>query len=442
MQDEIWLEPISRLSINALKEPLLKLSFDELKEAQSFISELLQKLETHQQAKEEPVTVFPSEKDVPVEELRADKRFDTNIAGTCSVIKRGAANHLSEMPVCITDISKHGLRFIIAQPLVPYNILVLKFSLSPLKASAGQFYKNLQKKIYAEVMRVNEIPSPTGAQYEVGVMAIESEKVEESLKEEEYRNRIDRLLATKETFRILIVSLREAPSKRLETALFKQGYLVSRANQKHQAMALLRKNAYNIVISDIETVKMHDYELIKDIRGEFPNLELLVEVDTVEDWKAIFTLKVDDYLTRNFGDRELKLVLESSCKKLIYRNMSGSYHNARWKNNQNVLIVNKNEAARTFFCRASEGMKMRLYFANDVKHAGAILKRHKISLLFLDVETAGADGLLFLTNTKDEFHGIGVAVTAKDFQERSAYLASGADAFLVEPLGLQEILAM
>ncbi len=435
-------EPIVKLSLDELKEPILQLSVNELKEAQSFISELLKKLETHQQIKEVPVAVFPPTGNVALEESRADKRFNTNIAGICSVIKRDAPTYLSEIPVCITDISQHGLRFTIAQPLVPYNILVLKFSLSPIKASAGQFYKNLQKKIYAEVTRVSEIQSPAGTQYEIGAISIESEKVEESLKEEEYRRRIDKLLATKETIRILIVSIREAQSKRLETALFKQRYLVSRTNQKRQAMALLRKNAYNIVISDIETVKINDYELIKDIRGEFPNLELLVEVDTIGDWKTLSAFKVADYLTKNFDDRELKTVLELLCRKLIYRNMSGNHHNARWKNNQNVLIINRNEAVRSLFCKASEGMKMRLYFSNDVKHAGAVLKRHKIRLLFLDVETVGPEGHPFLMNTKNEFPGIGVAVTAKDFQERSSYLASGADTFLVEPLGLQEILAV
>ncbi len=429
MQSEVW------------KEPILKLSADELKQAQSFIAELLQKLETQRLLQEEPIRIYPPEKEVNREELRADKRFDINVEGLCSVVKKDDFDPAQEMPINIKDISKHGICFMISQPLLPSNILAVKFSLTPIKASPGQFYKNLQKKIYTEVMRVLEVPSPTGVKYEIGARSIEIERVEESLKENERRMHINKLLAAKGDIKVLVVSLKEAMSKRLEEVLLKQGYVVYRTNQKQQAIALLRKNKCNIVISDAETAKIGDYELIKDIRGEFPDVGLLIEVDTIEEWKTISALKVDDYLTKSFSDRDLEIVMEFLYKKLICKDLPGAQSAPRWNKNQNLLVINTNESLRKLFCKVSEEMRTKLYFVNDIKHANVVLKRYKISFLFMESGIAGEEGRQFLTNVKKEFPGIGVAVISKNLAERTDFLASGADSFIVEPVGIQELLA-
>lgn len=166
------------------KEPLLELSVDELKTAQSFISELIQTLEVLQESKTEPIIIFPPEKNINIDDRRAEKRFDIEIEGVCSVMERGVSEIFPEIPIRIKDISKHGIRFVIDRPLTPGDILTIKFYLSSIKTS-GQLYKNPQKKIYVEVRRVFEFLTSTGVKYEIDVQSIESERVIELIKERE-----------------------------------------------------------------------------------------------------------------------------------------------------------------------------------------------------------------------------------------------------------------
>ena len=315
MQDDSWKKVISGLSL------------DELKEAQRFINELipmLQALENPLEVPAEELTAAPVEnygeavfEEFPPSsggERREDKRFDIQIEGIYSLIKDEEPE--SALPVQhlqIKDISKHGIRFVTTQFLLPSNILIIKFHLP--SSDTRQLYKNPQKKIYAEVRRVVGVPTPLGMRYQIGAKSIEREEALELLKENEGFTLTGKRLAMKGDMRILIVSIREAQSKHLEEILQNQGYNVYRANQKPHAIALLRKIHCNVVVTDMVTAGIHDFELIKDLKGEFPYRGLVVEVDTVEDWLKISPLGADDYLSKNFNDKEFETTIELLHKK-------------------------------------------------------------------------------------------------------------------------------
>jgi len=423
------------------KEPLLKLSVHELKTAQSFIVELIQTLEMLQEAKVEPIVIFPPEKNINIDERRSDKRFDIEIEGVCSVLKGEESEILQEIPICIKDISKHGMRFVIDQPLMPSNILIIKFYMSSIKTS-GQLYKNPQKKIYVEVRRVFEFPTSTGVKYEIGAQSIESERVIELIKEREKYTLINKQLAAKGDIKILIVSIKEARSKYLEELLLKQGYIVYETNQKQQAIALLRKNKCNIVVSDLDTVKINEFELLTDIRDEFPDIGSVVEIDTIEDWMHILSLGGSDYLTKNFSDKEFNIIIESLHKKLLYKSMFGDYFRKRQQANRNILVVSGNELLKKLLCNVSKEKGLKMYFVNAIEHAMTVLKRYKIDFILVDTKVTGLDGCRFLANVKKDFPNIVAVVTSKNLQERCDFLVSGADNFFVEPIAMKEILSL
>ncbi len=454
MQNEFW------------KEPLLKLSVDELKKAQCFIAELIQNLEAIQQTKEDPIAVFPPEKNVRAEERRIEKRFDMEIKGVCSLVKRDGSEALpetlqEEIPIYIKDISKHGIRFIIDKYVMPSSILTIKFQL-PSPNTDRQLYKNPQKKIYAEVRRVSEFTTPTGVKYAIGAQSIESERVVELLKEEKNRTLINNRLSLKGDMKILIVTIKEALSKFLEETLLKQGYIVHTANQKQQAIALLRKTKCNIVVSDIDTAGINEFELLEDIKEEFPDIGLIVEINTIEDWKNISSLGVDDYLTKNFNDKEFNIILKSLHKNLLYRSMFGDYFKVKKPDNQNILIISRNEELRNIFCNVSREKGLKLYFVNTTEYAVTALRRHKIDFIYLDtelwsnknvqslrikidslnedMEVINPEGCQFLMNVKRDFPTIEIAAASRNLRERCEFLVSGADHFIGESVDVQKIL--
>ena len=429
------------MQVESWKEPLLKLPLDELKKAQCFIADLIQTLETLYKSVEERIVIFPPEDPIKIDERRRDKRFDMELEGVCSIVKKQESEVSKETPIIIKDISKRGLRFITNQSFMPSDVLVVTFQL-PSTMVSGHIYKNPQKKVYVEVGRIIEFPTLAGLKYDIGAQSIESEMVIELAKEEGNQALINKRLALKGETRILVVSIKEALSKRLEEILLKQGYVVCKANQKQQAIALLRKNKFDIVISDIDTAKINEFELLKDTKMEFPHVGLIVEIDTIEDWKNILSLGVDSYLTKNFNDEEFNIILESLHKKLLYKSMFGIDFKKSRSEGLNILVLSRKEVLRNLLCSASKEKGLKLYFVDDTARALIVLKRYKIDFISVDAEITGREGCQLLMNIKKNFPNIESVVISKNLQERCDYLVSGADNFIVEPIESQEIFAV
>ncbi|HHT9136241.1 MAG TPA: response regulator, partial [Candidatus Wunengus sp. YC60] len=426
------------MQVETWKEPLLKLPLDELKKAQCFVTDLIQTLETLHKSTEDPIVIFPPEDTIKIEERRRDKRFDMELEGVCSIVKKQESEVSKDVPIIIKDISKRGLRFITNQSLMPSDILVVTFQLPPTMVS-GHVYKNPQKKVYVEIRRVADFPTPTGLKYDIGAQSIESESVVELAKEEENRTLVNKRLAIKGETRILVVSIKEVLSKRLEEILLKQGYVVCKANQKQQAVALLRKNKFDIVISDIDTAKINEFELLKDIKMEFPRAGLIVEIDTIEDWKNILSFGVNNYLTKNFNDEEFNIILESLHRKLLYKSMFGVDFKKSRSESLNILVLSRKEVLKNLLCAESKEKGLKLYFVDDTGRALTVLKRYKIDFIIVDAEITGAEGCQFLINIKKEFPHIETVVISKNLQDRCGFLVSGADNFIIEPMESQEI---
>jgi len=429
------------MQVESWKEPLLKLPLDELKKAQCFVTDLIQTLETLHTTTEEPIVIFPPEEPIKIEERRRDKRFDMELEGVCSIVKKQESEAPKESPIIIKDISKRGLRFITSQSFMPSDVLVVTFQL-PSKMVAGSIYKNPQKKVYVETRRIIEFPTPAGIKYDVGAQSIESERVIELAKEEENQAQVNKRLALKGETKILVVSIKEAHSKHLEEILLKQGYVVYKVNQKQQAIALLRKNKFDIVVSEIDTARINEFELLKDIKMEFPYLGLIVEIDTIDDWKNILSLGVNNYLTKNFNDEEFNIILESVQKKLLYKSMFGIDFKKSRLDGLNILVLSRKEVLRNLLCSASKEKGLKLYFVDDTARALTVLKRHKIDFITVDAEITGREGSQLLMNIKKDFHNIETIVISKNLQERCGFLVSGTDNFIVEPIESQELLAV
>lgn len=428
------------MEIESWKEPLLKLPLSELKKVQSFIAELVKTEELVQESKEEQIVIFPK---FNVGEQRKDARINlsASIEGTCSIVKGNEADPIQEeVPIQIMDISKHGLRFITTKHIQPSSILMIKFYLASAKSSDEQFYKNPHKKIFAEVRRVIETKTPKGIKYDIGALSIDNERVAEFRDNQKGYSILNKQLSIKGDMRIMIVYLKESRSKSIEESLLKQNYVVVKANQKQQAMAMMRKSRCNIVVSDIHTAMLNDFELVKDFKEEFPDVGLLIEINTIDDWMKIDPLGVDDYLTKDFSEREFNVILEHLHKKLISKSIFGGYFKKRKQLYQSVLVISKNEDLRKFFCKLSAEKNIKMFFVNYTEHAATVLKTYKIDLIFIDTEATHLDGCQFILNTRRLYPNIITVVTSNNPQERVEFIGSGADFFITEPTKIHKIL--
>ncbi len=436
MQDDGW------------KKTLSELSLDELKEAQRFINELIPMLQTLENPLGSPADAIEDDyKSIPLEEFppssggerREDTRFDIAIDGVYSIIKgEESTSELQVQNLQIQDVSKHGIRFVTNQFLLPSNILIIKFNLpSP---NTRQLYKKvIQKKIYAEVRRVVGVPTPRGMQYQVGAKSIEREEALELAKEHEGFTITGKRLALKADVTVLIVSIREAHAKHLETLLSNLGYNAYRESQKPYAIAALRKIDCNIVVTDMATAGIQEFEIIKDLKNEFPETYLVTEIESLEDWFQVSSLGADEYISKNFTDKEFEMIINLLHKKLLHKNIFGDYYHTESKNRRGALVVGADSELKTYLCKVSLQKNVKFYFVPDITQSMAVMKKFKVDLVFIYSTTAGVSECSFITNAKKDFPHIEIFVISRNYLERHRFLISGADQFFIAQMGMEQI---
>lgn len=448
------------------RDTLLELSLEELEEAQNIISELIQKESNKKkgskkkeagakqgpfESKEDPVVFFHPEQGANARQQRTEERFVLDTEGFCSAVRRDQIDFMhEEIPIHIKDISKHGICFTSQKPIMPSTILIITFYLSSKiqqkqgvqkkvhyiskKTENGNnnlLYKRTQKQIYAEVRRVIECSDITGVMYDVGALAIDHNKVEELKQEWEDCYLIKKRLSVKTGLNILIVSTFEKLIKLMKDILTKEGYNVFVARHTGQASMLLRRNRCDIVISDFNTAKVENFELIKNIKAEFSNIGFLIEINNVDELPEIIPYEIDNYFNQECGEKEISLLVESLYKKIFYRKSFEDFMKPRKKNIQVILVVSNNTRLKQHFCDLSKEEGFRIYFVKDTEHAMSVLEGYKIDNIFIDAESITSGVEEFLAKIKKSLPFVFITILSNNIHDRYDYLLCGAHAFLV-----------
>jgi response regulator RpfG family c-di-GMP phosphodiesterase len=428
----------------SFKDIVFKLSVDELKEAQFLIAELIESAHLLHDNKKGQVVVFAADEDTKSDERRTEKRFGIGAEGVYSVLGEDDLAVLKETPLRIIDISQHGIKFETNNSLIPSNVLLVKFSLNSINKK-NVVYRNPTKKIYVEVRRIIEVESSgdTGdKKYEVGAKSIDIQRVEELRQEKNNAAYINKKLATKEDFRILIVSAREEEAIRLEKLLQILGYSVYRVKQKQQAISLLRNYKCNILVSDMDTARINNFNLLEHIKDEFPGMGIIIEIDKIEEWLDLMPMGVDDFLTSNYDNEECRIVVQNLHKKLLSKYLFGQSSQIRRHLHQGVMVISTNDDRKKLLFNILKQNCYSVYLVNNIEYTKKVLKSYKIDYIFLDTESAGLEGCEFIANMKGEFPHIKSFVISGNLQERRDYLINGVDSFIIETLDPRRILAM
>lgn len=109
--------------------------------------------------------------------------------------------------------------------------------------------------------------------------------------------------------RILVVDDEAGVRDLLTDALHMQGYTVVSAPDGLEALNLLRRDRFDLVISDVNMPKLDGFELLAKLRGngDATPMLLLTARDTRQDITHGLREGADDYLTKPFGLEELVL---------------------------------------------------------------------------------------------------------------------------------------
>ena len=119
--------------------------------------------------------------------------------------------------------------------------------------------------------------------------------------------------------RILVVDDEEGVTRALQRALRREGYQVTACNDPREALALLKTQAFDVVLSDHLMPGMTGLELTKLVRDRYPDMLRMMltgQPDTDLLIQAINHGEVYRFVTKPWDDLELKVTLSFAFEHL------------------------------------------------------------------------------------------------------------------------------
>jgi CheY-like chemotaxis protein len=246
---------------------------------------------------------------------RTHKRFDVSMEGTCSTISDVDKAIGIEFPVTIKNISHGGTLFLSPKPLTPGITIILSYK-PPSKGTAPG-YGIQEKRICMEIIRQKEVSGKDGIEYVIVARTIEAKT---SLRPELLKTKakvLKQLLIIKSSADMLVAKGVRAYEQFFDSILEEKGYEVSIANNVREALMMLREGDFDAILSDSETVCRDGYELLKVIRYEFPDIDLIMTTRGGREWFNCLLERAEEYVEKLIDGKEINIALEKRLMRLL-----------------------------------------------------------------------------------------------------------------------------
>ena len=115
-----------------------------------------------------------------------------------------------------------------------------------------------------------------------------------------------------EKVQILVVDDDEMGAKILSRILSDAGYHISRAKNGNEALSILSRKPFDLVMTDLVMEKMDGLELLKQIKANHPRVGVIVMTGYADTFtiKDALLLGADEYISKPFQPYEVTMVVE------------------------------------------------------------------------------------------------------------------------------------
>jgi len=115
---------------------------------------------------------------------------------------------------------------------------------------------------------------------------------------------------------ILVVDDEQIVLKSCERVLKPEGYEVDTATSGNEALALLEKNKYDLIVTDIKMPEMDGLEFMRRVRVKNPDINIVVITGhpSQESIKEALSLRIIDYLPKPFSPAHLVEVTNNAVE--------------------------------------------------------------------------------------------------------------------------------
>lgn len=130
----------------------------------------------------------------------------------------------------------------------------------------------------------------------------------------------------KEYVKILVaddeVMMRNLILKILES----EGYQITMVSSGDEAMAMLKENNYDLLLTDVKMPGMSGFELLKQVKENWPDMAVIVMTGYGDAYtiKEALLLGADEYVSKPFKGHEVSLIVERAYWRLLSSRRSES----------------------------------------------------------------------------------------------------------------------
>lgn len=130
----------------------------------------------------------------------------------------------------------------------------------------------------------------------------------------------------KEYVKILVaddeVMMRNLILKILES----EGYQITMVSSGDEAMAMLKENNYDLLLTDVKMPGMNGFELLKQVKENWPDMAVIVMTGYGDAYtiKEALLLGADEYVSKPFKGHEVSLIVERAYWRLLSSRRSES----------------------------------------------------------------------------------------------------------------------
>ncbi len=116
--------------------------------------------------------------------------------------------------------------------------------------------------------------------------------------------------------KILVVDDEQIVLRSCERILAPEGYIVDTSISAKDALALLEKNTYDLIITDIKMPEMDGIEFMRQVRAKNPDVNIVVITGypSQESIKEALSFRIIDYIAKPFSPNHLLEVVKSAIE--------------------------------------------------------------------------------------------------------------------------------
>ena len=122
-----------------------------------------------------------------------------------------------------------------------------------------------------------------------------------------------------EELKVLVVDDEEMLRSLLARILEREGYSVSTAAGGKQALAVLEKSDFQIMVSDVKMPEMSGFELLKAAKQKYPRLAVVMMTAFGDEYtvREALNLGAEGYVTKPFKSQDITSEVSRARQKAI-----------------------------------------------------------------------------------------------------------------------------